>query len=383
MGLQETDRVLADAADRIRIFHHVNPTNEKEQRARFLQSPSPRTEPEFVYPPLEFSPRELLDSLRNAPVSAIEDPRLRRLYADRRDELCRTVEMLQARGTREFFKYSLELAGRPPRDIVQDAEDILSLPREEARRDLSAEEVKQMLERHVELYRKRYPDFECGIDMVPHMSSTMYVDQNRIHIKEGARYSKVAAECDMHHEIEAHVLTWLNGQRQPLGLLRVGMRGTMAFQESLGVFTELASGVMAPERVASLCSRVVAVDSLVRGLEFFDLFERLVEEFGFDAEFAYSVCQRVYRGGGFTKDWVYLAEVGGILRYWAAGGDLSRLLLGKAVLREAETIGELLDEGILVPPRYLPLYLDAIRPPELPPSRISLPWLFSLELSQN
>ena len=383
MSLRETDRVLADAVEKIRIFHHVNPVNEREQKARFLQKPSPRTEPEFEYPSLEFSPGELLDSLGGAPVSGIEDRRLRRLYANRRDELVKTVQMLQARGTRDFFKHSLDLVGRPPRDVVQDAEDILSLPREDEQRDLSAEEVKEMLERHVRLYRNRYPGFECTVDMVPHMSSTMYVDKNRIHIKEGARYSKVAAECDKHHEIEAHVLTWLNGQEQPLGLLRVGMRGTMAFQESLGVFTEIASGVMAPERVASLCSRVVAVDSLVRGMEFFDLFERLVEEFGFDREFAYSVCQRVFRAGGFTKDWVYLAEVGGILRYWATGGDPAHLLLGKVALDEMSTVKELLEEGVLAPPKYLPLYLDKIKPPELPPSRISLSWLFSLELAQD
>jgi uncharacterized protein (TIGR02421 family) len=383
MSLQETDRVLADAVEKIRIFHHVNPLNEKEQKERFLQKPSPRTEPEFEYPQLEFSPQELLDSLGSAPISGIEDRRLRRLYTNRREELVKIVQMLQARGTRGFFKHSLDLVGRPPRDIVQDAEDILSLPREDGQRDLSAEEVKEMLERHVRLYQKRYPGFECKIDMVPHMSSTMYVDRNRIHVKEGARYSRAAAECDKHHEIEAHVLTWLNGQEQPLGLLRVGMRGTMAFQESLGVFTEIASGVMAPERVASLCSRVVAVDSLVRGMEFFDLFERLVEEFGFDAEFAYSVCQRVFRAGGFTKDWVYLAEVGGILRYWATGGDPAHLLLGKVALDEMDTVKELLEEGVLVPPKYLPLYLDRIKPPELPPSRISLSYLFSLELSQD
>lgn len=383
MSLQETDRVLADAVDKIRIFHHVNPVNEKEQKQRFLRNPSPQTEPEFVYPSLEFSPDELLNSLDLAPILKIDDPRLRRLYENRRDELIKTVRMLQARGTREFFKHSLDLVGRPPRDMVQDAEDILSLPREDEKRDLGAGEVKQLLEQHVALYQKRYPGFECKIDMVPHMSSTMYVDQNRIHIKEGAVYSKVAAECDKHHEIEAHVLTWLNGQEQPLGLLRVGMRGTMAFQESLGVFTEIASGVMAPERVASLCSRVVAVDWMVRGLEFYEVFERLVEEAGFDADFSYSVCQRVFRAGGFTKDWVYLADVGGILRYWATGGDLAHLLLGKVALDEMDTVRELLDEGALVPPKYLPLYLDNIKPPDLPPARISLPYLFALDLAQN
>jgi len=383
MSLRQTDSVLTNAVEKIRFFHHVNPVNEQEQKARFLKSPSPRTEPEFDYPDLEFSPRELLDSLLGAPVSKIEDPRLRRLYDNRREELIKTIEMLQARGTREFFKKSLELAGRPPRDIVQDAEDILHLPRENVPGDLSAAEVREMLERHVELYRKRYPGFDCRIEMAPHMSSNMYVDQNRIYIKEGARYSKGAADCDMHHEIEAHVLTWLNGQRQPLGLLRAGLRGTMAFQESLGVFTEIAAGVMAQERVASLCSRIVAVDSMVRGLEFFELFERLVEEFGFEAEFAYSVCQRVFRAGGLTKDWVYLAEVGGILRYWVSGGDLAVLLLGKVTLEEAVNVARLLEEGVLAPPEFLPLYLERIKPPELPPARISLPYLFALDLSQD
>jgi len=383
MSLQESDRILQDAASKIRIFHHVNPINEKEQKARFLKKPSPGTEPEFVYPPLGFSPEGLSASLQGMPVAGIKDERLRRLYADRRDELVKTVRLLQVRGTGEFFRRSLDLIGRPSRDVVQDAEDILSLPREAEQRDLSAEEVKAMLERHLDLLRERYPDFGCEVVMASHMSSTMYVHEDRIHIKEGAQYSKVAAECDKHHEIEAHILTYLNGIAQPLGLLRVGLRGTMAFQESLGVFTEIASGVMAVERVTSLCSRVVAVDWMVRGQEFFEAFDRLVNEFGFDQEYAYSVCQRVFRAGGFTKDWVYLAEAGGILNYWASGGDLSILLLGKVSLEEVDTVKELLDEGVLVPPKFLPLYLEKIRRPELPSSRISLPYLFSLDLTQD
>lgn len=316
-------------------------------------------------------------------MAGIGDERLRRLYADRRDELVSKIRLLEVRGSGEFFRRSLDLFGRPPRDIVQDAEDILSLPRHPEQRDLGAEEVKVMLEQYLDLLRKSNPGFDCEVVMAPHMSSNMYVRENRIHIKEGARYSRMAAECDKHHEIEAHILTYLNGLQQPLGLLRVGLRGTMAFQESLGVFTEIASGVMAPERVNSLCSRVVAVDSMVRGMEFFDLFDRLVGEFGFDQEFAYSVCQRVFRAGGLTKDWVYLAEVGGILRYWATGGDLAVLLLGKVNLEEAETVARLLEEGVLTPPRFLPLYLGKIKPPELPPSRISLTYLFALDLAEN
>jgi uncharacterized protein (TIGR02421 family) len=383
MSLEESDRILLDAAGKIRVFRYVNPVNDEEQKERFLAKPSPAAEPEFVYPPLEFQAEELLESLRGLPDSGIEDPRLRRLYSDRRDELAEIIRLLRARGSRDFFQSSLDLYGRPPRSMVTDAEDFLSLPRETGQRYLGTEDVRKLVERHLDLLRVRYPDFECEVVTAPHMSSNMYVHQNRIHVKTGARYSEAAAECDKHHEIEAHILTYLNGLRQPLGLLRVGLRGTMAFQESLGVFTEIASGVMAPERAASLCSRVVAVDSMVRGLDFFEVFERLVEEFGFDAEFAYSVCQRVFRGGGFTKDWVYLADVEGILRHWASGGELDHLLLGKVTLREVNTIEQLLEEGVLAPPRYLPLYLDRIERPELPGSRIGLFRLFSLDLAQD
>lgn len=383
MSLEESDSILLDAAAKIRIFHYVNPVNEKDQMERFMKKPSPATEPEFIYPALEFSPEELRKSLQGMPVEGIGDSRLRRLYADRRDELFETVRLLQARGGGEFFRRSLALYGRPPREMVQDAEDILSLPRQAEQKDLSAEDVRAMLESHLAILREHYPGFDCEVLMAANMSSNMYVHENRVHIKAGVRYSQAAAECDKHHEIEAHILTYLNGLAQPLGLLRVGLRGTLAFQESLGVFTEIASGVMAPGRVASLCSRVVAVDSMVRGLEFFEVFERLVEEFGFDRDFAYSICQRVFRAGGFTKDWVYLAEVGGILRYWSTGGDLANLLPGKVTLEEVDTVAELLDEGALVPPRFLPLYLEKIRRPDLPASRISLPGLFALDLSQD
>jgi len=154
----------------------------------------------------------------------------------------------------------------------------------------------------------------------------------------------------------------------------------MAFQESLGVFTEIASGVMAAERAASLCSRVVAVDWMVQGQEFFEVYDRLREEYGFDEDFAYSVCQRVFRAGGFTKDWVYVAEVEGILRYWAAGGNLSLLLVGKVTLAEVDTVEELVREGVLSPARFLPLYLDRLEASGRPvvPSGLGLGDLFSL-----
>jgi uncharacterized protein (TIGR02421 family) len=160
------------------------------------------------------------------------------------------------------------------------------------------------------------------------------------------------------HEIDAHILTFLNGRRQPFGLFEIGPRGTMAFQESLGVFTEVANGVIFPGRVIALTSRVVAVAAMVDGAEFDEVFGQLTGELGLDEDEAFLICVRVFRGGGLTKDWLYVAELERIFRHWATGGDLEHLLLAKVTMDTLEEVEDLAARGVLLPARFLPEYLD-------------------------
>jgi uncharacterized protein (TIGR02421 family) len=358
--VRTVDRTLVDSADQIRLFHHLGPINEEEQRTRFFARRDRSWRPRFAYRPLEFSPDEILQILSEVPIQKIDDQSLRDLFADKRWEIERLVRLLLARGSADFLGHSLELFGRPPDDMVRDAQALLAEFRWDDQRDLDAPQVREMLERHIDSCRQRYPDFDCEVVFEDTMSSKMYVHHSRIHLRRGARFSRPAAQSDTFHEIDAHVLTYLNGRRQPLGLFQVGPRGTLAFQESLGVFTEIANGVVFPGRTIALAARVLAVGMMVDGAEFGDVFERLTEDNGLDDEEAFYICVRVFRGGGFTKDWVYVAELERIFRHWATGGEMGLLLLGKVTMDTLDPVRELAERGVLRPARYLPEYLDRI-----------------------
>lgn len=354
------DQTLVDIASRIRLFYHLAPTNESEERERFFERRGRNGQPEFTYRPLEFSIGETRQVLEETPLEAIEDEALRHLYEDKRWELERLVGLLEVRGNQNFLECSVGLFGRPPRHLVQDARDLLADLNWEERRDLEAEQVRGMLEEHLETYRRRYPRFECEVVVDGAMSAKMYVHENRIHLKRGARFSFEAARCDTVHEIDAHVLTFLNGRRQPLRLFEIGPRGTLAFQESLGVFTEIANGFMFPGRVVALAARVVAVDAMTDGASFSEVFEELTGDGGVDDDEAFPICVRVFRGGGFTKDWLYVAELERIFRHWASGGDMNNLLLAKVTMDAQDVVRDLVSRRVLQPARYLPEYLDRI-----------------------
>jgi uncharacterized protein (TIGR02421 family) len=359
-AVASVDQVLVDCSREMRLFYHVAPANEAGERAQFFETVGRDRQPEFSYRPLEFGVESMRRALDEAPVEAIEDDVLRRLYTDKRWELARLVRLLEARGNARFLDLSLELFGRPPAPLVEDARRILAETRWVDRRDLDAEEVRAMLEEHLESYRRRYRDFDCEVVLDDAMSAKMYVHENRIHLKRGAKFSREAARCDTVHEIDAHVLTYLNGRQQPYRLFEIGPRGTLAYQESLGVFTEIANGVVFPGRNAALAARVVAVAAMVNGADFSEVFDELTAERGIDEEEAFLICVRAYRGGGLTKDWLYVAELERIFRHWASGGDMEHLLLGKVTMDALDDVQDLVGRGVLRPAAYLPEYLDQI-----------------------
>ena len=66
---------------------------------------------------------------------------------------------------------------------------------------------------------------------------------------------------------------------------------------------------------------------------------------------------RTFRGGGLTKDAVYLAGLTEVLDYLKGGGELEPLFLGKISTEHVPLIQELRLRGVLKPPVLLPRYL--------------------------
>jgi hypothetical protein len=54
---------------------------------------------------------------------------------------------------------------------------------------------------------------------------------------------------------------------------------------------------------------------------------------------------RAFRGGGLTKDAVYLAGLSDILDYLAEGEPFEDLFIGKFALSQLDTLRELVEQG--------------------------------------
>ncbi len=159
------------------------------------------------------------------------------------------------------------------------------------------------------------------------------------------------------HEVGTHLLTYYNGRMQPFQQLYSGLAGYEELQEGLAVLSEYLVGGLSRGRVRQLAARVVAVRHLTDGASFVETFQSLSRDYGFADRTAYNIAMRVYRGGGLTKDAVYLRGLVAILRYIQKGGDLNPLLVGKMAVEHIPIIKELQYRKVLqaapITPRYL------------------------------
>jgi hypothetical protein len=103
----------------------------------------------------------------------------------------------------------------------------------------------------------------------------------------------------------------------------------------------------------------VAAHYLLDGATFVDTFRALNRNLVFSQRTAYTIAMRIYRGGGLTKDAVYLRGLLQILRYLRDGGELEPLYIGKVASAHLPFIFELREREILKPPTLQPRYLES------------------------
>jgi len=97
---------------------------------------------------------------------------------------------------------------------------------------------------------------------------------------------------------------------------------------------------------------------LIESAAFLDTFHTLDRDHGFSQRVAYTITMRTYRGGGLTKDAVYLQGLVEILDYLRGGGQLDPLLVGKIAAEHIPLIQELQHRKVLKPPALRPRFLE-------------------------
>jgi uncharacterized protein (TIGR02421 family) len=194
--------------------------------------------------------------------------------------------------------------------------------------------------------------------------SDLMVSNGRLLIPTTAYFRAGRVEPLVQHEVGTHVVTYANGSAQPLQLFAVGLPGYEETQEGLAVLAEYVTGGLDPKRMRLLAARVIAVQRVVDGAGFTEVFEELHEGFGFAPKTAWSITIRVTRSGGLTKDVIYLRGITRVLEFAAQRKDISALFIGKLSLEHVPLVEDLLQREVLHPAWIRPRWLDLADGPQ-------------------
>ncbi len=167
------------------------------------------------------------------------------------------------------------------------------------------------------------------------------------------------------HEIWVHLGTTLNGLAQPYcTFLGKGPPSSTVTQEGLAVLMEILTFSSTPNRLMSLINRVRAITLAEEGAGFMDIFAFFREK-GLDEEESYTIGSRVFRGSTpdgmpFTKDLTYIKGfvlTYNFIRLAVSKGKPDRIPLlfcGKTMLEDMKVLVDLVEEGTVIAPRFLP-----------------------------
>ncbi len=361
----EVDRRLAEVAKTFDFLLQVTPVNFKSALSEFKRHRFDRV-PAFHYRPLPVDPDLLKRELYNTPVERVEDPTLAALFQEKRRELDRQLSMMTERNTPRFLHGSIQLFGGVDDGLLQLARDILDRFPPRSRESgkggtLTAETIAEHARSEIEAYRNGQPDFSAAVEVRDDVASGLMVSFGALLVGRGTRLPAFRLEAILHHEIGTHLLTYFNGRAQPFQLLCLGLADYQALQEGLAVLAEHLGGALSPARLRTLAARVIAVESLVQGATFVDTFRVLNRTYGFERSAAFGIALRIHRGGGLTKDAVYLRGLLSLLDYLKGGGELEPLLLGKISAEHIPVVKELRRRRVLAPAAVFPRYLQTER----------------------
>lgn len=359
----DIDRQLAEIGRSFDLLLQATPINAEGAWAEFRRSKFEKP-PTFYYRPLAVDPVLLKRHLFAIPVERIEDPTLAYLFCQKQDELDRQITLLTDVDSPRFLPESLQIYGGVSDWLMEHAQELLDrLPSRRSegpkQEQVSATQFAMRAQQELGYYQKRRADFCAKVAVRDDIYTGLMVSGEQLLIGGRTQVPRRRVEALLQHEIGTHLVTRYNGHHQPFRQLEVGLAGYDGFQEGLAVLAEFLVGGLSRFRMRVLAARVVGAHYLLNGASFVDTFRALTQDYEFSQRTAYTIAMRLYRGGGLTKDAVYLRGLLQILRYLRDGGDLKPLFVGKVASSHLPFISELSMRGIIRPPALRPRYLES------------------------
>lgn len=354
---KQVDAALAEINSQFDLLLFVSPINSAAAWDQFSER-GYKQPVEFHYRPRTIDPALLKRRLYEVPIEFIDDPTLAYIFEAKREELDRQVTLLSDRNTPAFLLGCRQLFGDISPELLQLARDILEKVPPDAvdasqAEQLNAQQFGAYAHEELDYYRSQDVTLASTIEIRDDIPGIM-VSHGNFLIGANANFSTSRLRATLAHEIGTHVVTYHNGRQQPLQELCGGMAGYETLQEGLAVLSEYLVGELSSARLRQLAGRVLAAHMIVDGADFMETFGSLHQEVGFGAYAAFMMTMRTFRGGGYTKDGIYLQGLVDVLAYLANGNDLRTLYLGKIAHEYIPLIEELRWRHILKEPTLVP-----------------------------
>ena len=346
----EIDANLDGLIHNIELLAQVNPINVEKEKHRFFASKY-AIEPNFNYPKVKFRPYQLQRAFFAQPLEKVKDDVIGKMYKDVINYYSNMIQCIETIGQgKQFYYNSLSVYGTPTEKDVQNAHFILHYEDEPMSMDM--EKVHSPLEAkdYFEKFAKQY-DFPLNIKFSTHIAADAMVSNSSrtLIIKRNAKFSKNQLLTLANHEIGIHLVTTYNGLLQPLKIFSNGLPKNVETREGLAVFSEYMGGALTLKRLKELAYRVMASDSLIKGYGFADTFDLIHGKYKLNREEAFSITLRAHRGGGFTKDRLYLSGLRKIYKRYQAEENMDVLLSGKVSLDYEKEMKYLRSKGLWEP----------------------------------
>ena len=292
------------------------------------------------------------------------------------------TELLDAAGTMAITEHSVRLFGRPgdrlpggavsnldaARHFIELADELGGeLVEEDNAAGIPAEQLRGELQREISAFFTRD---KVNVELDPDLIAKAAAGPTRIRLRAGTNFSTYDHHQLLEHEAFVHTLTALNGREQPhLKSLALNSPRITATQEGLATFAELMSGAIDIGRMKRISLRIIAIDKVLDGANFIDMFKFFLDAGQNEAD-SFTSAMRVFRGapttGGaaFTKDTVYLhglLSVHTFFRWALKHGKLKlcrSLFAGKMTLHDVLALEPYFDSGFIAAPGYIPPWVQ-------------------------
>lgn len=352
---EKIDAILYKIAYKLSSIPYL-PSNYQKEKEKFLKSKN--YNPNFKYP----KPNVDLAGIKRILLSLdIGADSIGQIFNDKRSELIKIIEMMQAMGTEKFTEISQSLYGVPNKSLVSLAWQLMNLHDLPDNVFLSTSQVVTRLD-----YALRRYGFNWNIKEKEMVSKACVNITNRtLYIKKDSFFTNKFVNRLIVHEIGTHILRYENGARQPYKIFSLGLKNYLGTEEGLAVVNEELHNCLTRSTLKTYAARVIAVHKALK-CTFRETFDYIAPYVGEDN--AFDITLRVKRGlgntrwaGAFTKDYLYLKGFIAVREFINNGGEIRKLYYGKvgvADLKKVEKIPGLINPLFFSTMKY---YTDYIR----------------------